>query len=313
MTFHPSYQPRRRRRRTHPLVRLIQIGLVLGMVGMVAGFGAVATNAFGMGDRFERVVDRIERFLAGPPPDRPTVPTVRITPPPSEPTPSPSRRPTDPTAAPTPSLPPRAPVDVDILADPVAVFAHELQTDWCAPAGVQMVLAIHGQGDTSEAFQREIASRVREWESRSDSLNGRWGPAAISESLADYGVPGYVIHAYDTRADAMRGAAASISETGAPAVLLTWRGAHTWVMSGYRADADPRFYPDAVVSGAYILDPWYPDVSSIWGASDPPGTFQDEAEMERNFLPWKRPEGLYPERDGRFIVLLPTLPLAEAD
>ena len=80
-------------------------------------------------------------------------------------------------------------------------------------------------------------------------------------------------------------------------------------MTGFRADADPRIFPDAVVTGGYILDPWYPSVSSIWGPSDPPGTFQDEAEMVRNFLPWKRPEGKYPDRDGRFIVMIPTMPL----
>ena len=80
-------------------------------------------------------------------------------------------------------------------------------------------------------------------------------------------------------------------------------------MTGFRADGDPRLFPDAAMAGAYILDPWYPSVSSIWGPSDPPGTFQDEAEMVRNFLPWKRPEGKYPERDGRFIVVIPTLPL----
>jgi hypothetical protein len=53
-------------------------------------------------------------------------------------------------------------------------------------------------------------------------------------------------------------------------------------------------------------------VSSIWGASDPPGTFQNLAEMKRNFLPWKRPEGKYPDRDGKFIVLVPTLPAPNA-
>jgi hypothetical protein len=63
------------------------------------------------------------------------------------------------------------------------------------------------------------------------------------------------------------------------------------------------------VSGAYILDPWYPWVSSIWGPSDPPGTFQDSSEMVRNFLPWKRPEGRYPDRDGKFIIVVPTQPL----
>jgi hypothetical protein len=114
--------------------------------------------------------------------------------------------------------------------------------------------------------------------------------------------------AYESRQDALRGAAEAILKTNSPALLLAWRGAHTWVMTGFRADADPRQFDDARIIGTYIDDPWYPWVSSIWGPSDPPGTFQNNDEMKRNFLPWKRPEGLYRDRDGKFIVVIPTLP-----
>lgn len=294
------------RRRLWP--RLIGFVLISGLLlGVLAG-GAVYVNAFGAGDQFESLVIRIEGLLAGPPPNRPTKPTVQVTAPPTRPTPRPSDASPDPSATPVP----RVPVDVDVVDDHEAVFAHEVRKDWCAPAGVQMVLAIHDLVDTSEATQREIAGRVEEWESWEDSHNGRWGPAAMAEALAAYGLPGYEIHAYPTRDDAMRGAAVAIDATGSPAILLTWRGAHTWVMTGYRADADPTVFPDAIVEGAYILDPWYPWVSSIWGPSDAPGVFQDAAEMERNFLPWKRPEGLYPERDGLFIVLVPTIEVTPA-
>jgi hypothetical protein len=31
--------------------------------------------------------------------------------------------------------------------------------------------------------------------------------------------------------------------------------------------------------------------------------------MVRNYLPWKRPEGHYPDRDGKFIVVIPTIPV----
>ena len=269
------------------------------------GAGAVATNTLGAGDLFERLIAKIERWMAGPVPDRATLPTVTITAPP------PTRAPTTaPGASASPTTPPvRAPVDVTIVADPEAVFAHELRKDWCAPAGVQMTLASLGLADTSDAFQRELASRVHEWESLADSLNGEWGPAAMALALEAYGAPGYEIRAYETRADALRDSAVAIEATRSPAILLAWRGAHTWVMTGYRADADPAYFPDAVVSGTYVLDPWYPWISTLWGPSDPPGTFQDTAEMERNFLPWKRPEGKYPDRDGKFIVLVPTVPI----
>jgi hypothetical protein len=29
--------------------------------------------------------------------------------------------------------------------------------------------------------------------------------------------------------------------------------------------------------------------------------------MIRNYRPWKRPEGVYPDRDGLFIAVVPTL------
>lgn len=300
---------------------------VFALFVLVAAMGSagVATNTFGAGDRFEGLVRRIDRFIAGPVPERSTRPTVTVTEPPAPtPKPTPDPNPSDsppavepsaslpptPTPEPTPTpLPPREPVDVDLLADPGAVFSHQTDRDWCAVAGTQMVLSIHAKADPSVEFQRQLASRIREWESRSDSLNGNWGPAAIALALEAYGVPGYEVRAYESRATALRDAAKAISEMRAPAVLLTWRGAHTWVMTGYRADADPTIFSDAKVTGAYILDPWYPDHSSIWGQSDVPGHFEDEAEMKRNYLPWRRPEGRYPDRDDKFIAVVPTIPL----
>jgi hypothetical protein len=296
-----------RRRRTG----LWRVLLIVGIVGVALGFGAVATNAFGAGDKFERLIAKIDRLIIGtPPPDRVTRPTVDVTPQPSLATPSATRASLPPGATPTPALTPipRVAVDYVLPVEPTSVFAHELRKDWCAPAGVQMTLATLGLGNTSEDFQREIASRIHEWETYADSHNYEWGPAAMADALAAYGAPGYEIHAFRSRGDAVRDAAIAIKKTGSPVILLAWKGAHTWVMTGYRAEADPTEFPDAVMTGAYILDPWYPWNSSIWGQSDPPGTFQDWPEMERNFLPWKRPEGAYPDRDGKYIIVVPTLP-----
>ncbi len=324
----PGSYPGRRRGPRHPrLVLAINLLLVTFIVGGAAGFAAVWTNAFGFGDKWEHLLARIDLAL-NPPPDRDSVPTVDSTPRPirtatpgataratagasQSPGSSPATGKTPkPTKPPTPTPPPvRKRVDVKIAADPKAVFAHEVDVDMCAAAGVQMVLAIHGKADTSNAFQRRLDGRVREWQSWKDSHNGRWGPSAMVEALDAYGVKGYEIRAFARRDDALLDAARAISETGAPVILMAWRGAHTWVMNGYRADADPMVFDDATVTGTYVLDPWYPDNSSIWGQSDPPGAFQDASEMVRNFLPWKRPEGLYPQRDGKFLIIAPTIPL----
>jgi hypothetical protein len=277
-------------------------------LGLIAATAAVWTNTLGAGERFHNVVERV-RLAIDPPPDREIAPTIEITDEALE-TEPPLDTAAEDGASPTPR-PERRPVDFEIRANPERMFASQHTNDWCAVAGVQMVLAMHGVVDNSVESQRRIANRIDEWESRKDSHNGGWGPAAIARALADNGVEGYEIRSYNRRDLALRDTARAIRKTRAPVILIAWRGAHTWVMTGYRADADPTIFRDVTVKGAYIYDPWYPRVSTIWGPSDGPGVYQNDAEMERNFLRWARPEGAYPERDGKYIAVVPTIPLSE--
>ena len=314
----PMTQPTRRRRRRWAIVTL-----ALGVLIAVVAVAMVSNDVLGSGRMFDRVVAKVDRLLAGPVPERSAPATVLVTDPPEDdpgaidPTPSPAvtGRPgvsgpsvvpvAAPTASPSPK-PARVPVDMNIVSHPNAVFAHEIKDTWCASAGVQMTLAVLGLANNSNAFQRELQGRVHEWESYDDSHNGDWGPSAMALALDAYGAKGYEVRAYKTRQGAERDAAKAIEATGSPVLLMAWWGAHTWVMTGFRADADPAIFSNATINGAYILDPWYPTISSIWGASDPPGTFQDTSEMIRNYLVWKRPEGHYKDRDGLFIAIIPT-------
>ena len=309
--------------------RLAVAGLALVLL-FASGFTVVGTNVLGFGDRFDRLVGRIET-LVDPPPRRSTLPTVVVTPEPSAratvtatPTPPVTAEPTDrpsPLTTPSPTPLARVPVDFALVDDHGAAFTSQLTTEDCAVAATQMVLTLLGLGDPSPEFQAQIKGRIGEWESWEDSQNGGWGPAAVGLALAAYGATGYEVRAYDTYTGALRDSAIAIAELDKPVVMFPWWGAHAWVMTGFRADADPRLFEDAVITGAYILDPWYPRVSSIWGPSDPPGTFENLAELERNWPAyqgppgyeevgpgWTRPEGSYPDRDGRFLVLIPTTP-----
>jgi hypothetical protein len=324
-----SIEPRQPRpsRRVRRAIALVSIALVVAVVGV----GMVSNDVLGTGRLFDRAVAKVDRILAGPVPERSEPPTVLVTDPadgsddggdtdatepPALPgstaiigasgpslTPVPAPQ-SSPTATPKP---PRVPVNVDIVKDHKAVFAHEIKDTWCAAAGVQMALTVLGHGNISSAFQRELQGRVHEWESYDDSHNGDWGPSAMVQALDSYGAKGYQVRAYKTRQSAERDAARAIEKTGSPVLLMAWRGAHTWVMTGFRADADPAIFSNATILGTYINDPWYPTISSIWGPSDPPGTFQNASEMIRNYLVWKRPEGHYPDRDGLFIAVVPTL------
>jgi hypothetical protein len=313
------------------------MGLLLAIV--LVATGLVYTNTMGVGDRWLGVVQRVRQVVA-PPPDReiedvvtiveesfapdPTPdPTLEPTPEPIA-TPLPTRRPPgvtpgpeptpeltpEPTPTPTPR-PVRKPVDVQLKVATANKFTSQVDNTMCASSGLQMVMNMYGVGDGSAEFQTRLDKQLPKWESRRDAKAGGWGPAAMVAALDDYGIKGYELRAYQNRGFALRDAARILSETQAPVILIAWRGAHTWVMTGYKADADPRVFKDADILGTYIFDPWYPRVSSIWGASDKPGTFQDEEEMKRNFLEWQRPEGAYPERDGKFIIVAPTLTMKE--
>jgi hypothetical protein len=272
--------------------------IVAGTLGAVA----VATDTMGAGHLFDRAVHRVALIL-DPPPDRPTAETVEVTPRPSHsPTPTPSLK-AGATPIPTPA---RKPVDVQIVRDSKAAFASEERKDWCAPAGLQMVLTILGHGDTTPRLQAEIAGRVGEWEAYSDSKDGEWGPSAMVLALSAYDVKGYQVRAYGTMDDALFDASVALTNTHSPVIIIAWKGAHTWVMTGFKATADPAVFDDAKITGAYILDPWYPRVSTIWPRSLPAGSFHDIPGMRENFVPWQRPEGIYPGRDGKFLLVIPT-------
>jgi len=313
--------------------------LLTVVLAMLVGVGSVWADAFGVRERIDHLAARLDVALH-PPADRTTAPTVQVTPPPDEiaddadpsigplptdaleltpepdPTPARSQPATDPTIdRPDPTVTPRPkrrPVHLSLkVADRDTMFAPQVENTMCAAAGLQMVLAMHGHAGTSAAFQRKVHARLDEWEARSDAKAGGWGPASMVDALTAYGVKGYQVRAYDNRNQALRDAAIAITRTGAPAILIAWHGAHTWIMTGYTADGDPTVFGNTRITGVHVFDPWYPRISSIWGRSDPPGTLQDLSEIRRNFLQWQRPEGAYQDRDGKYLIVVPTIPLRD--
>jgi hypothetical protein len=76
-------------------------------------------------------------------------------------------------------------------------------------------------------------------------------------------------------------------------------------MSGFRATADPAYTDDFRVTHISVVDPWYPRVSSIWGPAKRPDAIVPVRRLAEDYLAWRRPTVRYPEKDGRYVLVVP--------
>jgi hypothetical protein len=219
---------------------------------------------------------------------------------------------TGPTAAPdlagraTPALdPPPRPgwfaIDLFHYGD----FVAQGRVDWCVPASIlTMIHMIDLKRDRAVPTQNELDRLTRSLST--PRLRGAGSePEGWAGSLNRLGFGPYEVRAERTLAGAIAAAAHALRLTGRPVGLLMWRGAHAWVMSGFRATADPAYTDDFAVTHVYVEDPWYPRVSSIWGRARPPNAIVPLRVLAREYLAWRRPAVRYPEKDGRFVLVVP--------
>jgi len=186
-------------------------------------------------------------------------------------------------------------------------FVSQMTREYCMAGAVQNMLdIIDPTADTSTAKQTKIGNLLVSLTTKDDSHNGGFGPNGWALAMPKLGAGTYKLVVDPTFDQAMRDAALALAATGRPVGLLTWYGAHSWVMSGFRADSDPLLFPDKfTIKGVFIVDPFFPRVSSIWGATLGPDTYRSMDDVAKNFLGWKRPEGHYPTRDGKFLIVIP--------
>jgi hypothetical protein len=243
---------------------------------------------------------------------RPPAPAVTATPgitvvvdptPTLVPTPDPSA---PASVLPTPdTTPTKVPVQMDLYRP--GTFVSQTNREFCTAGAVQNMLNIIGPtADLTVARQNQIADVLVSLTTKQDSFDGGFGPAGWALTMTKLGGGNYQLVIDATFDQAMRDAATAISRTSRPVGLLTWWGAHSWVMTGFKADADPAVFPTTFkLSGAYIMDPFYPRVSNIWGQTVGPDIFRDMKVMAKNYIGWKRPEGHYPDRDGKWLLVIP--------
>jgi hypothetical protein len=286
-------------------------GLILIAVAAVPTIGLFALVGVGAKDSPSASVAAVSSGSARPSgAPSPTPPPTKFvaSPDPSggqSPAPSGSPGPVQPGGSPSPS-PSAAAAPLKLDLGGTRTFVSQATIKWCASAAIQNVVnLVTGSPDTSRSFQKSIEASASSYTTGTDSKNSGWGPLGMSAAISNLTQTTYKLKVLTTRDEAVREAVKAVAATRRPAILLAWRGAHAWVVSGYSVDADPLSGAKFTVKALRILDPWYPRISNIWGASMAPGAWHDPADLKRNFLPWRRPEGHYPGRDGKFLIIVP--------
>ncbi len=193
-------------------------------------------------------------------------------------------------------------------------FVSQKTTFWCIPASTQMMMNMMDSGppDRSRSTQARlyrIGDHLEEDGTVSlDPEPDRWRGMGISEwvgLLNRYGYGPYELSGSRSFQKALKKAARMMRKTGKPVGLVVWHGAHAWVMSGFTATADPALTNDFEVTSVWVQDPYYPRVSSIWGRSRGPDAKVSPAVLREDFKRYGRPGRRDPERDGRFMLVLP--------
>jgi hypothetical protein len=149
-----------------------------------------------------------------------------------------------------------------------------------------MINMLAASNDRTASTQLRLQNLARAY---SDLLSPRpnrkgasvWGWAA---GLNQLGYGPYRVAGYPTIDEALAAAARSMRFTGRPVGLLMWRGRHAWVMTGFRATADPRATQAFRVTDVNVVDPLYPAVNPTWGPSPAPGQRLTVATLGKQFV-----------------------------
>ena len=235
------------------------------------------------------------RLPLDPAPTPTPMATPALTPDPSA-TPSATRTPTA-----TPSPTPSGPYKLNLYRK--GDFVTQANKHQCVSAAMQIMLNVIGpRNDRTEATQASLARLAKRL---SKARNGGTEPEGWARGLERREAGDYAVAVEPSIGKAVRRAIEAIRATGRPVGLLVWRGAHSWVLHGFETTADPALTDDYDVTGLWVSDPWYPRISSIWGASRKPNQRITVKQLREDYLKWRRPTGRYPGKDGKYVLVIP--------
>ena len=175
---------------------------------------------------------------------------------------------------------------------------------WCTAAGVQIVRNIvDRKTDHTTAGQRRYFDWMRTHNRYDLPLSAGVDPAGWTAGLRHFVDDRYRLVSSRSFDSALRSAVTRLRLTNLPVALTVSHGNHGWILTGFRATADPAKTSRFSVTSVRVTGPLY-GLQSKNGYDMAPNTKLTTAQLRRFFTPWK-----YAPRamiwDGRYVSIQP--------
>ncbi|CAN5562352.1 hypothetical protein BH23CHL6_BH23CHL6_11270 [soil metagenome] len=183
-------------------------------------------------------------------------------------------------------------------------FVRQVNNYACVGASIQMMLnMILDRSDKSGENQRTYLRYARD-NSRYTITNGGADPRGWALALRHFGGGDYKVGGRYSMQGSLKQAAKRMRATGKPVGLLVWRGGHAWVMTGFKATADPAKTSSFKVTGVQAMGPLWPDGTINGRLYDPgPKTWLGLSALKQKFKSYKwAPAKSW---NGRWITVIP--------
>ena len=175
---------------------------------------------------------------------------------------------------------------------------------WCTAADVQIVRNIVDRAhDHSTSGQRGYFNWMRARNRYDLPLSAGVDAAGWTAGLRHFVDSRYRLVSSRTFDEALRSAVTNLRLTNLPVAITVSHGNHGWILTGFRATADPAKTAAFKVTSVRVVGPLY-GLQSRNGYDMPPNTKLTPAQLKRFFTPWK-----YAPRkmiwDGRYVSIQP--------
>jgi hypothetical protein len=175
---------------------------------------------------------------------------------------------------------------------------------WCTAAGVQIVRNIvDHRTDHTTAGQRRYFTWMRDRNRYDLPLSAGVDPAGWTAGLRHFVDDRYRLVSSRTFDSALRSAVTRLRLTNLPVALTVSHGNHGWILTGFRATADPAATTTFTVTSVRVTGPLY-GLQSKNGYDMPPNTKLTTAQLKRFFTPWKYTP-MKMVWDGRYVSIQP--------